>query len=86
MERAIIWTEEAVRQLPVLPLRGEDRDRIENEFAELAMNPAALRNQVKMLAGSRLLRLRVGDYRVIFTDEGVVLAIIWIGHRREVYR
>jgi mRNA-degrading endonuclease RelE of RelBE toxin-antitoxin system len=28
----------------------------------------------------------VGDYRVIFTEQGVVLAIIRIGHRREVYR
>jgi mRNA interferase RelE/StbE len=84
MERVIIWTDEAVRQLLALPLR--DRDRIENKVAELAVNPEALRNQVKMLRGSRLLRLRVGDYRVIFTDEGVVLAIIRIGHRREVYR
>jgi mRNA interferase RelE/StbE len=84
MERVIIWTDEATRQLLALPFRL--RDRIERKLAELAVDPAALRNQVKMLAGSRLLRLRVGDYRVIFTDDGIVLAIIRIGHRRKIHR
>jgi mRNA interferase RelE/StbE len=84
MERVIIWTEEAARQLLALPLRV--RDRIENKLTALAMDPAAHRNEIKMLKGSRLLRLRVCDCRVIFSDEGVVLAIIRIGHRREVYR
>ncbi|MDR3448157.1 MAG: type II toxin-antitoxin system RelE/ParE family toxin [Alphaproteobacteria bacterium] len=47
--------------------------------------PASLANQVKKLKGQPFLRLRVGDYRVIFTAEGVVLTIIKIGHRREIY-
>jgi mRNA-degrading endonuclease RelE of RelBE toxin-antitoxin system len=38
-----------------------------------------------MLKGSRLLRLRVGDYRVIFTDEGVILTIFRVGHRKDIY-
>ena len=49
-------------------------------------NPATLGNQVKKLKGSRYLRLRVGDYRVVFTEDGIVMEIIHIGHRREVYR
>jgi mRNA-degrading endonuclease RelE of RelBE toxin-antitoxin system len=40
---------------------------------------------VKRLKGSRLLRLRVGDYRVSFTDEGVILTIVRVGHRKDVY-
>ena len=66
-------------------LPWEARDRIEEKVAELAMNPRALGNQVKMLKGSRLLRLRVGDYRVIFTEEGVILTIVRVGHRKDVY-
>lgn len=83
MERTIVWSEQATSQLMRLP--WEARDRIEEKVAELAMNPSALGNQVKMLKGSRLLRLRVGDYRVIFTEEGVVLTIVRVGHRKDVY-
>jgi mRNA-degrading endonuclease RelE of RelBE toxin-antitoxin system len=32
------------------------------------------------------LRLRVADYRVIFTDDGVILEIIKIGVRGSIYR
>jgi len=31
-------------------------------------------------------RLRLGDYRVIYTIEGVILAIIKIGPRGDVYK
>lgn len=45
---------------------------------------------VKRLKGysGQALRLRVGDYRVIYTvDDAVrVVAVVRIGHRREVYR
>jgi mRNA-degrading endonuclease RelE of RelBE toxin-antitoxin system len=33
-----------------------------------------------------LLRLRVGDYRIIFTETLEVLQIENIGHRKEIYR
>ena len=49
------------------------------------MNPSALANQIKPLKGVRALRLRVGDYRVIFTDEGMIPMILKVGHRRDVY-
>jgi len=42
---------------------------------------------VKELTGqSGELRLRVGDYRVRFTDEGETLQIHAVRHRREAYR
>ena len=28
---------------------------------------------------------RVGDYRVIFTEDGTILDVLAIGHRREIY-
>ncbi len=55
----------------------------------LARNPAALRNNIKRLSGPEeaLYRLRVGAYRVIFKrDEGrLIILVVRIGHRREIY-
>lgn len=55
----------------------------------LASNPAALKNNIKRLSGAEesLYRLRVGSYRVIFKkDEArLIILIIRVGHRREVY-
>jgi mRNA interferase RelE/StbE len=59
--------------------------RIRDKIALYAANPSALASQVKRLKGSRLLRLRVGDYRVIFTEDGRVLLVLRVGHRREIY-
>ena len=41
---------------------------------------------IKKLKGSNDKRLRVGDYRVIFNDEGVIIEIIRIKPRGEVYK
>jgi mRNA-degrading endonuclease RelE of RelBE toxin-antitoxin system len=32
------------------------------------------------------LRLRLGDYRVIFTADGEILHVLHVKHRREAYR
>lgn len=31
-------------------------------------------------------RFRIGDYRVIFDIENDQIVILWVGHRREIYR
>lgn len=47
----------------------------------------ALRNQIKAVVGEgRLYRLRVGDYRVVFSVVREEATILRIAHRREVYR
>lgn len=42
----------------------------------------------KMQGGQDLWRIRVGDYRIVYRIEGhrLVVLIVKIGHRREVYR
>jgi mRNA-degrading endonuclease RelE of RelBE toxin-antitoxin system len=40
---------------------------------------------IKRLLGLPFYRLRIADYRAIFDDNGVVLDIINIAHRREIY-
>jgi mRNA interferase RelE/StbE len=55
----------------------------------LAENPEALKNNIRRISGTdeRLFRLRVGNFRVIFKkdEEALVVLIIRIGHRKEIY-
>lgn len=63
------------------------RSRILRALVQLAQDPSQARN-VQPLTGSDLFRLRVGDWRVIYRPDGerLVVLVVRIGHRREVYR
>jgi mRNA interferase RelE/StbE len=65
---------------------GEDRQRIINAIDQLKTNPVA--GSVLKGEFSGLRRIRVGNYRVVYEvqDEKLVILVIRIGHRREVYR
>jgi len=43
---------------------------------------------VKLQGGLALYRIRVGDYRIIYQIEDAVLVVLVVdvGHRREIYR
>ncbi len=44
---------------------------------------------VKKLTGAEdLYRIRVGDYRVVYQilDDRLIVLVVWIGHRKDVYR
>jgi mRNA interferase RelE/StbE len=58
---------------------------IEGKIDLLARDPSSLANQVKRLRGSSFLRLRVGDYRVIYTDDFYILDVLDIGSRGGIY-
>lgn len=63
----------------------QDRDRIRGAIALLGEDrrpPGA-----KALQGRPGLRVHVGNYRIIYTvdDEILVVAVITLGHRRNVY-
>lgn len=61
--------------------------RLKPRIDALARNPRP--RGVKTLSGEEgLLRLRVGDYRIIYQVQGHTLTvlILKIGHRREIYR
>ena len=63
------------------------RVRLGRKIEKLATNPRP--SGVKKLAGEDgLWRVRVGDYRIIYRieDDRLVVLVIRIGHRREVYR
>ena len=62
---------------------------IKKKLLILAENPESLKNNIKKLSGVKeeLYRLRVGSYRVIFKKEKehLLILIIRIGHRKEIY-
>jgi mRNA interferase RelE/StbE len=63
---------------------------IKEKLLILAENPAILKNNIKKLTGTKedYYRLRVGSYRIIYEkgDKELIILIIRIGHRREIYR
>ena len=68
-------------------LDGSIRVRIKQRIDSLADNPYP--SGIKKIEGEdELYRLRVGDYRILYQVKGRILLvlIVGIGHRREVYR
>ena len=74
----------AQKQIARLP--ATTQDRIEDALQSLANDPRP--RSSRKLRGREGVRLRVGDYRVIYeVDDGRrTITILQIGHRRDVYR
>ncbi|MCL5999563.1 MAG: type II toxin-antitoxin system RelE/ParE family toxin [Chloroflexi bacterium] len=73
--------ERDIRKLP-----REIQARVTVRIEALKTNPRP--HDVKKLEASDEYRIRVGDYRVVYTidDDIVTITIVRVGHRREVYR
>ncbi len=81
------WIE--VRPAALRALRKLDpsvRPRIEGAIALLAEDPRPPAS--RPLKGRPGYRVRVGDYRIIYTvrDDVLLIVIVTLGHRRDVYR
>jgi mRNA interferase RelE/StbE len=62
------------------------RDRIMMKIHQLADDPQSMLNNVKPMKGStNLWRLRVGDWRVLYTETFIVVSVIRIAPRGSVY-
>lgn len=81
--KQIVYAKAAAKALRMMDARASQL--IRSKIRQYAADPASLANNVKSLKGVDALRLRVGDYRVIFTEDLVVLTILRVGHRRDVY-
>ena len=68
-------------------LDGSIRRRIARRIQSLADNPYP--QGIKKIEGEEeLYRLRVGDYRILYQvqRQRVVILVVGIGHRRDIYR
>ncbi len=82
--KSISYTKEAIRALQRMPLNTAQL--IRQKIRQYSDDPASLANNVKALQGAPgCRRLRVGDWRVIFRDNGTILAILKIAQRGSVY-
>lgn len=78
-----------VRPAAIRALRKVDpnvRPRIEGAIALLAEDPRPPAS--RPLSGRPGYRVRVGDYRIIYTvqDDVLLIVVVTLGHRRDVYR
>jgi len=62
-----------------------DRRRIVEKIRELASDPRP--HGCKKLSGQEKYRLRQGDYRILYEihDDELIVVLVKIGHRRDVY-
>ena len=82
----IEWTAKAIKDMQ--RLTAQTRKRIVAKIEQYAKDPASLANQVILLTGSTNRRMRVGNYRVIFSiedDKVAVMIVLRVRHRREAY-
>jgi mRNA interferase RelE/StbE len=81
---AVDFTKSAHKEISKLPL--PTARRIAQAIDKLSVDPK--KGKVRPMVGSKSWRLRVGDYRVIYdiSDSELVILVIRIRHRREVYR
>ena len=75
----------ALRQLRKLPKDALRAIRSATDALRGAPRPAGA---AKLAGTDDLWRIRVGSYRVIYTidDDVLVVTVVRVGHRREVYR
>ena len=79
--RILSSAEKEMDKLPIVV-----HSRISNRILSLENNPRP--RGAKKLSGRDEYRLRVGNYRILYTisDSDSALTIIAVGHRREAYR
>ena len=78
------WTEGAIKDL----------EKLDRQVAQRILKRVAwFSNNFKMVVPEPLagefkgaFKLRVGEWRVIYTVEGEAIIIRFVGHRREIYR
>lgn len=85
MTYQVEFTKKASKQLDKLSL--DLQQKIKTKVQELADNPRP-NGVVKLENSDDRYRIRVGDYRVLYEiqDDLLIVSVIRVGHRREVYR
>ncbi len=82
----VVFKKSALKELRELPVRMQQKFLDAAQF--LSLNPYTELLNIKKLRGfDGLFRLRIQDYRMIYSIENDILKIVVvkIGHRRDVY-
>lgn len=84
--KTIRYSKAAAKALDQMP--ANTAATIVEKIEQYAVDPALVANNLKPLKGPEFKgyeRLRVGDYRVIMREDGVVVDIIDVGSRGGIY-
>ena len=75
----------ALKEIEAVP-RKKDRQRIVRRIEGLADNPRPPGCQ--KLSGQDRYRVRQGEYRIVYSveDEELIVYVVKVGHRKDVYR
>jgi mRNA interferase RelE/StbE len=81
----IIWKNSAKKELKKIDKK--EIPNILNQVEKLSLEPFP-KNHKKLIATEHIYRIRVGNYRVIYSieDDRLVIEIIRVRHRKEVYK
>ena len=85
MTYQVEFTKKAAKQFEALP--AEVKSRLQLKLEMLASNPRPS-GVVKLEDTDNQYRLRIGSYRIVYEveDEILLILIIRVGHRRDVYK
>lgn len=75
----------AVKEIEAIPLK-KDRRRTVDRISKLAENPRP--PGCEKLSGQDKYRVRQGRYRIVYSieDQDLVVYVVKVGHRKDVYR
>jgi mRNA interferase RelE/StbE len=80
----IRYTKAAAKALTKMP--SNTAQLIRGKIRQYAADPASLANDVKKLGGYEdEYRLRVGDWRVVFSQDGIILDVLKVRPRGSTY-
>lgn len=73
-------------QKSIRSLTKRDAERVRDTINDLAEDPTP--RGASSVTGTSFLRVRVGNYRIVYEvrREELLILVIRVGHRREVYR
>lgn len=81
--KQVNYSKDALKTLRRIPVNEARRIRLKIE--QYAADPSSQSQNIIKLQGREGYRLRVGDWRVIFAEDGTVIAVIAIGARGGIY-
>ena len=66
-------------------IRRQIKNKVES-LASAATPPGSKKLHAKLDGGNPVYRVRSGDYRILYSVRGIIIVILDIGHRKDVYR
>lgn len=85
MTRKLLYRKPAVKAIRKLPPHIQKRLKLKLEWFIAQADPLDFAEALTKPADAQY-RFRVGDYRILFDVEGQNIVVLYVQHRRDVYR